>query len=155
MKQITRIGSVYNPGETIFWKRSGSNPPPGALFNYNYSTPVNATVPLAGEAIHGDNVINKINFSKTDALGADATAVLESLTTGMALWMGSLTYTIIAPAQIFGSYVSITISPTTQKPDGNYQVVFIWGATPPTTGILTEDGSFFLTEAGDYLVQEA
>jgi len=87
---------------------------------WNYSTPATATIPAAGQIIHADNLLGKLNISALDTGGE--VIDLAQLTTGDTLLINVTTYNVTAPAQMFSEYASISISPTTQQPDAPYTV---------------------------------
>jgi len=87
---------------------------------WNYSTPPNATIPNAGEIIHGDNFLSKLNVSVLDVGGN--VLDLAQITTGDTIEFNSFLYTVQAPVQMFSGYAAISIDPEVQQPDGAYTV---------------------------------
>jgi hypothetical protein len=124
MKQITRIGGVYKRGEPIYWKRKQQQILPPVPHSYSYITPATAAAPAAGEIVHGDNVINKLNVAHLDLDGNDIGPVIGQITTGDFVSVGATVYNVVAPtlADASGTFSYITIEPEVQKQPGVYPV---------------------------------
>lgn len=90
---------------------------------YNYTAPPTASAPLAGQIQHGDNFPSKLNISKTDGHGVQHT--LENLTAGAVIKINGVSYTVQGAPLDSGSYVAMSVIPSTQQPDGTYTVEVI------------------------------
>lgn len=89
---------------------------------YTYSTPTTASAPATGNIVHGDNILTQLQVHKTDLDGK--TLDVASMVTGNTLVLNGFTYTLSANAVDQGAYVTLYISPTTQRTDGTYSVGF-------------------------------
>jgi len=101
---------------------------------FSYSTPPTGSAPVSGEIVHGDNLLNKLAINHTDLNGNNIQSALAQLGSGDFIAIGGTTYNIIAPIFVDGSgtFSYITVSPSTQRQDGVYQVT-AWksGTNPP------------------------
>jgi len=122
MKQIIRVGGVYEKGETIYWKRKQQQILPPVQLVYSYVVTPTAIAPNPGEIVHGNNILNKLNVSHTDINAHDISAAIGQVTTGDFVAIGPTVYEVIAPTVADAGFSYITISPATQKQPGVYPV---------------------------------
>jgi hypothetical protein len=120
--RLNQVGSVYAPGETIFWRRRRKVITPPVQLMYSYETPPTAVAPANGEIIHGNNILNKLNVSWIDLNGVDVSASIGAITTGDTVAIGGTHYEVIAPTVAGAGFSYITVSPSTQKQPGVYPV---------------------------------
>jgi hypothetical protein len=96
--------------------------PPAVPHTYSYNTPPTGIVPVNGEIIHADNLLNKLAVNWQDLDGNLIEDGIKQLTTGDFVAIGSTVYTVIAPVQNDAGFSYITIEPELQKQDAVYPV---------------------------------
>jgi hypothetical protein len=116
------IQRVYRAGQAIFWPRKKQTITPPVQLIYSYVTPPTAVAPVAGEIVHGTNVINKLNVSHLDLNGIDVSASIGQITTGDRISVGSTVYDVVAPTVAGAGFSYITVEPAVQKQPGVYPV---------------------------------
>ena len=141
---------------------------------YNYSTPNNESIPLSGQLIHANRLVDELWISTEDSLGDDQSSVLANLHSGDTISGAGVTWTIISSTDN-GSYYVFTVSPAVQGTAGLGDFIFTTFTAQPINyvelpdhyiandsviGFYTEDGlgTKVLDEDGygiDIEVQEA
>lgn len=94
--------------------------------NWNYVTPNNPTVPLAGQISHADKLQSVLSVSKTDSDAVDRSASLALTMPGDLIDMGPDSWTILGITDR-GTYVDFQIAPDAQTDavDGTYSFDFV------------------------------
>ena len=81
--------------------------------DWNYSTPVNLAVPIAGQIIHANNALQLLRVHKTDNAAGDRGAELLALTVGDIIETQGLRWSIQSITDA-GTYVTFGIAPGIQ-----------------------------------------
>jgi len=112
--------------------------------DWNYQTPNNPTTPTSGQVDHSNKDLDNLLFHKTDDNGTDRGAELLALSPGDVIDSGSVIYNINSVTDD-GTYVTFSVMPGTQGPDGVTTFTFETVASVPITG--GSDTGYYLGNA--------
>ena len=84
-----------------------------STFNYNYTTPQNASAPATGDIVHAGNSAGIMNINKTDSDAGNNAAFLEGLTPGDIISGLGIDW-IIQSSTDLTTYIAFGVSPAVQ-----------------------------------------
>ncbi len=111
--------------------------------SYDYQTPQNNVGPASGQIIQGRSLPSVLSISYTDAAAGDRTAIIQGLSIGDKISIGSVLYSV-QTNQDQGLYADVVVAPAlTTTPTGIQDVTFETVASTPIT--IGEDLAYWPT----------